>query len=156
MSELSATLGRGEGPRRPMANPNDSYLSKLVTYIPTEMIAAYVTVSGLIKSLPPPLQNLWFWIVSLALLAITPFWIGFAARTKTGLFPIRQAIAASVAFAAWIFATGGPFNQFLYDPDKNPGGWYAPGLGSVVLVLVCLCLPLIDMQMPRRAQNRRP
>lgn len=155
MTELSAELGRGNGPRRPMANTGDPYLSKLVAYIPTEMIAAYVTVSGFIKSLPPTLQNLWFWIVSLILLMITPFWIGYAARTRDGAFPVRHAAAATLAFGAWIFATGGPFNQFLYDPVKNPTGWYVPSLGSVILVLVCLCLPLIDMRMRPRQQNKK-
>jgi hypothetical protein len=128
--------------RRPVARPTDSYLAKIITYIPTEIIAAYVAISGLIKSLQPVrIQYPVFWIVAGILLLITPLWI-LSSHDRGKPRQRGHALAATLAFAAWVFATGGPFNQFLLS-DANPGGWYHPTQGSIVLIIVCLLLPRI-------------
>lgn len=124
-------------PRRPTAARSDSYLTRIITYIPTEIIAAYVAVSGIVKSLPDSQQFLWFSISAVALLLLTPLWILDAASQKSLQHPVGQAVAATLAFAAWVFATGGPFNRFIHT-------WYHPAMGSLVLVFVCLCLPMVE------------
>ena len=127
-------------PRRPTAEPSDSYLSRVVTYIPTEIIAAYVALSGYVKSLTPGQQDGWVVAIAGTLVVVTPLWILNAAREPASRRPIGHAVAAAVAFAAWVFASGGPFNHF---------GWYQPATGSIVLVLVCLALPTIKSSIDR-------
>jgi phosphoglycerol transferase MdoB-like AlkP superfamily enzyme len=126
--------------RRPTAEPSDSYLTRVVTYIPTEIIAAYVAISGYVKSLPLGQQYLWFVAIAGALLVVTPLWILNAAREPDSRRPLGHAIAAALAFAAWVFASGGPFSHFT---------WYQPAMGSIVLVLVCLALPTIKNSIDR-------
>ena len=126
--------------RRPTAAPSDSYLTRIVTYIPTEIIAGYVAITGYIKSLPPAQQYGWFAVTAGALLVTTPIWIMSAARDSGSRRPIGHAVAAALAFAAWVFASGGPFAHFA---------WYQPAMGSIVLVLVCLALPTIKNTIDR-------
>jgi hypothetical protein len=57
---------------------------------------------------------------------------------------LHHPVAGVLAFAAWAFASGGPFMQFQ---------WYDRTMGSIVLVLVCLCLPLIERVLPSKNEN---
>jgi hypothetical protein len=126
---------------RPRAQLTDLYLSRIVTYIPVEIIAAYVTTSGFISSLPGR-PFIYSCVVSIALLVLTPFYIHYLHRSP------HHPVASMLAFAAWVFAIGGPFAQFQMGSDGS-GGWYHPAIGSVVLVLVYLCLPLIELGLTR-------
>ena len=129
--------------KRPTAGSGDSYVSKMVVYIPTEIIAGYVAVSGFIKGLPPTQQFLWFCIVSGALLVLTSIYL-FAATSRPGKKKsISHPVTGAIAFAAWVFATGGPFEKFQITPDGSTG-WYSRTIGSIVLVIVCLTLPLLE------------
>jgi hypothetical protein len=67
-----------------------------------------------------------------------------AGRDPGARRPIGHAIAAALAFAAWVFASGGPFTHFA---------WYHPEMGSIVLVLVCLALPAIKRAIDRDAAH---
>ncbi len=126
---------------RPKAKAEDAYLAKIVKFIPTEVIAAYVAISGFIKALPLQHQFLWFAIVSVFLLALTPLWLFRTTGATWSQGCIRHAGAGSIAFAAWVFATGGPFERWQMQPDGS-GGWYCRAIGSIVLILVCTTLPL--------------
>jgi hypothetical protein len=130
---------------RPRVNPGDPYLSRVVKYIPTEIIMGYVAAIGFIKTLAGTQQHLWSWLVAATLLILTPLWVSRAASVAGQPGPLRQVVAATLAFAAWVFATGGPFEQFQVE---NGGGWYTRALGSVVLILVCLCLPVVEWFVP--------
>ena len=129
--------------KRPTAGTADSYLSRMVIYIPTEIIAGYVAVSGFIKGLPPKQQFTWFCIVSIAMLVLTPLYLAYATALPGRKKSISHPVTSSLAFAAWVFATGGPFERFQITPDGN-AGWYNRTIGSIVLVIVCLALPLVE------------
>jgi hypothetical protein len=133
---------------RPKAKPGDPYVSKLVKYIPTEIIAGYVALSGFIKLLPAPQQFTWFCIVSIALFVITPVYLWVATSEPGKKNSWAHAVAGALAFAAWVFATGGPFERFQMNAEGT-SGWYHRAIGSIVLVLVCLCLPLIERLFPQ-------
>jgi hypothetical protein len=128
-------------PTRPKANANDPYLAKIVKFIPVEIVAAYVAISGFIKALPLQHQFRWFAIVSLFLLLVTPFWLIRTTGANLSQGCLRHAFAGTIAFAAWVFATGGPFQRWQMQPDGS-GGWYCPAVGSIVLILVCVAIPL--------------
>jgi hypothetical protein len=93
-----------------------------VKYIPTEIIAGYVAISGFINLLPEPQQFPWFWAVSVALLILTPIYLHVATSEPVRKSSLHHPVAGVLAFAAWIFATGGPFEQFQAGPDGSDGG----------------------------------
>jgi phosphoglycerol transferase MdoB-like AlkP superfamily enzyme len=131
---------------RPKVQPTDSYFTKIVKYIPTEVIAGYVTLSGFILggSDNQQQQLLYFWVVFTALLVLTPLYLYAATSESSKKSSLRHPVAGVLAFAAWAFASGGPFMQFQ---------WYDRTMGSIVLVLVCLCLPLVDQTLPSKSGN---
>jgi len=129
--------------KRPTAGTADSYLSRMVIYIPTEIIAGYVAVSGFIKGLPSQQQFAWFCIVAGAMLVLTPVYLSLATARPGKKKTISHPVTGALAFAAWVFATGGPFEHFQITPDGSTG-WYSRTIGSIVLVVVCLALPLVE------------
>lgn len=132
---------------RPKARADDPYVSKLVKYIPTEIIAGYVALSGFIKLLPGPQQFTWFCVVAVFLLVITPLYLSVATSESGKKNSWAHPVAGALAFAAWVFATGGPFERFQMSADGT-SGWYHRAIGSIILVLVCLGLPLIERLLP--------
>lgn len=114
----------------------DAYLTKVVKYIPAEVVAAYVAASRALQGAEGeiPLETL-LWAVTIVLAALTPLWILFAAADPGKPRPDFQAGAATAAFVCWVFALGGPF-------ELQP--WYRPVYGTLVLILATLVMPLIE------------
>ena len=125
--------------KRPRVNRDDGYFTKLVKYIPTEVITAYAAMSGLIKSLPENQRLTWFSAAGAGLLILTPLYVLYAANIKGEPLPYNQAVISTIAFAAWVFASGGPFEEF---------SWYSHAVGSIALIIVCVTLPLIEWLLP--------
>ena len=134
--------------KRPTVDKSDDYFGKIVKYIPTEIIAGYVALSGFVKALPMPLQFRWFCFVTLALLILTPAYL--IRSTQDASSSRAHAVCGTIAFAAWVFATGGLFERFQV---TDSGGWYHRAIGSIVLVLVCLSLPIIENLVPASTQH---
>jgi hypothetical protein len=97
---------------RPRVNRDDLYLSRIVKYIPTEVIMAYIASIGFVKTMVGTQQRLWSWATAMGLLILTLLWTMRAASVAGQATPTRLAIAATLAFAAWTFATGGPLSSF--------------------------------------------
>lgn len=135
--------------KRPTAAPGDNYVSRMVIYIPTEIIAAYVAVSGFIKALPARQQFPWFCAVSIGMLILTPLYLSAAISRPAKKKSIGHPITGAIAFAAWVFATGGPFEHYQLSADGSTG-WYNRTIGSIVLVLICLSLPVIERLLSRQ------
>jgi len=114
----------------------DSYLTKLVKYIPAEIIAAYVAASRALEAARDEVAyGTLLWVVAGALVALTPIWTLYATREPGRPPATFQAAAATVAFACWVFALGGPF-------ELMP--WYRPVYGTLVLVFATLVIPLVE------------
>jgi len=98
----------------------DSFLHAVLKLIPSEVIAVFVFVQGVMpRSLAPQLA------VSLLLVAMTPLYLRFAAGVRSR----AQLVVSTVSLAVWIYALGlGPV-RFLGPPFYEP--WY----GSVALAL---------------------
>ncbi|MDQ5937094.1 MAG: hypothetical protein QG574_4453 [Cyanobacteriota bacterium erpe_2018_sw_21hr_WHONDRS-SW48-000092_B_bin.40] len=121
----------------PDSKTTDSYFEKLVKYIPADILAAYVAITGITASNDPPL---WLtWGVFGVLLALTPLYVCYVKTVPKGFLTskIFHWVTACLAFAAWVFALGGPFATFV---------WYKPYLGSVVLILTTLIIPVLEGQ----------
>lgn len=115
---------------------SNSYLSKVVSYIPGEIVAAYVAATGALEQAKDsvPVEIL-LWVVAGVLLLLTPVWILATARDQHQRYPVFSATAGTLAFACWVFALGGPF---AYRP------WYQPVYGTLALSFVTLIIPLAE------------
>jgi hypothetical protein len=121
----------------------DSYIQRLVKYIPAEVTAAYLVVLGFLKGppdklgFPPAISEVWHWGVFVAFMILAVLYTMIATK-RAGLPDIQwfQVVAAPVALAAWVFAFGGPFEASF--------GWYRPPMGSIILVLTSLLIPAVD------------
>lgn len=80
-----------------------SYLSKVTRYVPGEIIALYIGITGLVPNGFPELLK---WL-SIAIVLITPLWTLYATHIPGKPLPIFQAIIATISFSLWAIATRG-------------------------------------------------
>lgn len=124
-------------------NPKDAdnYKEKLVKLIPSEIIAAYVTIYGLVTGIKSPHENIILWIVIAILLIITPLYsIKVSMVTKKS-----QVVYTTFGFLIWAFATGSPIKEI----DTVPVSFIA----SVILILYTLFIPIVYMERPERPKS---
>ena len=117
------------------SEPLDGYFERIVKYIPADLVGAWLAANAFIASADDDIdENTIKWIVFGVAFVLTPLWM--LKRTKVpGKPPARvQALVATVAFAVWVFATGGPFAE--YD-------WYEALYGGLLLIGFLLVAGLI-------------
>jgi hypothetical protein len=124
--------------------PTDDYSSRLIKYIPAEVVAVYLTVQSAILAAVPSAESgtqtttvdqpALFWGVFVILLVLTPLYL---LRTQ-GVTKKVQLIISTLSFAVWVFTIGGPFLTL---------SWYQPLYGAVLLPLYTFGVALIE---PRR------
>ena len=112
----------------------DSYFDKAVQYIPADIVAAWVAVTGLVSSARDVPRQAILWVAFGIGLALTALWTWKQAAAPGRRPPVTQAIISTGAFAVWVFALGGPFQHV-------PG---QPVYGSLLLILYTLVVALID------------
>lgn len=84
----------------------DSYVQRLLKFIPAEIVGLYIMLSGITRALPnDDFKSGLEWVVFGVLLAATPAYLRRALEVKKGM----QLVLSTVAFAVWAFAQGGPF-----------------------------------------------
>lgn len=108
----------------------DGYTTRLLKYVPAEVVALFVTLDALIRSssdVPLPV----YWGVFLVCLVGTWFYLWRVARIRKP----AQLLISTVAFAVWVFALGGPFA--LLD-------WYAPIYGGLLLPIFTFAVGLYE------------
>ncbi len=117
-----------------------SYFEKLIKYIPGELNAAYIAIDGILREemVSDPIAVWLYWGVFVFLLVLTPLYIKYRPSEEAEKQSVRfHCCAATVAFAVWVFALGGPFA--LTFPDI-----YRPVYGSLLLILTTLTIPIIE------------
>ena len=105
---------------------NQDYKSKLLKLIPSEIIAAYLVIEGII---PEERKLIGTLVVSVILLILVPFYL----RKIYHVRRLGQHIFVMLAFLVWIYSLGGPFRYWNI--------WEA-WIGSSLLILYTLCIPL--------------
>ena len=75
------------------------------------------------------------WIVTGALVVLTPLWTLYATNIPGKPRSWFQAIASTVAFVVWAFTIGG---QILFV------SWYQPVYGSILLIFSTFVIPLFE------------
>jgi hypothetical protein len=110
----------------------DDYISKLIKYIPTEVVTLYLFVDGILKSFnSSPAVN---WIVFFLLLALTPVYIWRMTTEKTKACAWDQIAVSFVSFALWVYVIGGPFVTL---------SWYVPQYGYILVAIFTVFTPLL-------------
>jgi len=125
-------------------NETQSYQDKLVKLIPTEIVGAYMVLAGFLgfgattvrpmrialRPIPEPvLKKMLIQVVFFVLLVMTPFYLWKVTKVRH----LPQIVVTTISFIVWVYTLGGPFVVW---------GAYYPLVGSVVLVLWSLAIPL--------------
>lgn len=119
--------------------PDASYFEKLLKFIPGELVAAYLALDGVLREALIPNPVWAYWIVFASLLILTPLYVIYR-PTHNELADHSErfhAWAATVAFAVWVFALGGPF-------AITWPALYHPVYGSLLLIVTTLALPVVE------------
>ena len=106
----------------------DTYFDKVVKYIPADVVAAWVAVTGLVSSASGIPRQRTLWVAFAIGLVLTAWWTWKQATAAGRPPPVTQTIISTGAFAVWVFALGGPFQ-------------HVPGqqvYGSLLLILYTL------------------
>lgn len=106
--------------------PNQDYRGKLLKLIPSEIVAAYMALQGVVP------ENSAKWgltIVAILLLLITPFYLRIVEKVKGK----PQIVFSTLSFIVWIYSLGGPFRYF---------DLYQPWIATIVLVLWTMLIPV--------------
>lgn len=109
--------------------PPDTYTDKIVKYIPSEIIAAWVAAAGAIKAAMGAPQETLLWAAFGFGVVITAVW-----RLRRTKLPVQAAISTG-AFAVWVFALGGPFERL---------DWYNPVYGTLLLIAYTLITAVVN------------
>jgi hypothetical protein len=124
---------------------NNSFLQVLLKLIPSEVIAVFVFIQGVM-----PRQLLPHLVVTLLLVVLTPFYLSWAAGVRSR----PQLVISTLSLVVWIYAMGiGPL-RFVHAP------FYEPWHGAVALAVWTLVPPMFlsrgtDPAAPARSSARR-
>jgi hypothetical protein len=108
----------------------DNYTSRLLKYIPAEVIALYVTLDAIIRSS----ENISIWIYwSVFIFGVVATYL-YLNRVEKVTKQIQLLISAG-AFMVWVFAIGGPFSHLA---------WYQPIYGGLLLPIYTFLAAIIE------------
>jgi O-antigen/teichoic acid export membrane protein len=113
----------------------DGYFDKLLKYIPTEIVGAWIAITGLIKSASNIPTNTILWILLVIFTGLTALYILRQTYELKKPPAVKQTIISTIAFIIWVFALGKPFDSLSF---------YSPVYGSIVLIIYNLIIPLIN------------
>ncbi|SMD08326.1 hypothetical protein [Pedobacter nyackensis] len=149
---------------RPTINDNDSYLAKLIKYIPGEIIAVYTAIIGILNpgngTQLPDEKNIYAYIIILIVIVlITPIWTYLAVIDNPNVVQPpsgkkRAAFHASIAtisFLVWLYAIGDVLFRSLLCGCLKPQldclkqCAYNSAVASIILILfTALVVPLLE------------
>lgn len=118
-------------------NQTQPYADKLVKFIPSEIIASYMVISGIlgfsadVATTHDESAILGIKIVFFVLLALTPLYLWKVSKVTS----IPQMILSTVSFAIWVYTLGGPFSSAVWNI-------YNGNYASIILILWTLIVPI--------------
>lgn len=127
---------RGLFPPSATANAVDSddYASRLVKYVPAEIVTLFVTLNSMVTT--NAAEEPWLqWAVFGILLVITPIYTNHLTKAANMPPAYKQIIIATLSFIFWVFAIGGPFVQMF---------WYKSIYGTILLPIYTFVVPMLD------------
>lgn len=120
-------------------NPGDGYLEALVKNMPSETLAGYLAIMGMLSTAKDAPAAV-LWIVWAVFLAVTPVYLWIVRpKNETAPRPWWQVwIFSPVAFFVWSMTTTGPWTTV--DQAGLYGGIGVIGLSVVIFPLVSMAL----------------
>jgi len=125
LDRARALTGGPEPPEGP-----DDYKTRLLKYIPGEVVALYIFLDGIVKS-SADLPHWIYWGIFCVGAAGAYLYLLRVAKVEKQV----QLIISVVAFCVWAFALGGPFAQLA---------WYKPVYGALLLPIYTFFVPMIE------------
>jgi hypothetical protein len=118
----------------------NSFLQVLLKLIPSEVIAVFIFVQGVMPGL--------FWphfAMAVVLVALTPMYLSLAAGVKSR----AQLVLSTLSMVVWIYAMGtGPL-RFVRPP------YYEPWHGAVLLAVWTLVPPMLLAQKAEQGDGKK-
>ncbi len=109
----------------------DDYLTKLIKYIPSEIIALYITLFGIATTAKTEIPfELITWLIFLIGVIGTLLYLWRIAKVTNWL----QLSISTISFVIWAFALGGPFANL---------SWYHPVYGALILPVYTFFIPIV-------------
>jgi len=109
----------------------DDYWTRLIKYIPSEVVALYITLYGMASAAR---EDIAFEVIMWSIFAIgilgTILYLWRVAKVTDW----TQIAISTAAFVVWVFALGGPFLSF---------SWYQPIYGALLLPIYTFFIPII-------------
>lgn len=112
----------------------DGYQDRLLKYIPADINAAWLALTGIVKSVTTIPQSTVLWILFGILLVLTPLWTWQQTSEPQKPPALTQILVSTGAFFVWVFALGDPFSSLNF---------YQPVYGSILLILYTLIVAKI-------------
>jgi hypothetical protein len=110
------------------ATAYDTYYSRLVKLIPSEVIAFYLALDGIASAMKDKETMLWV-VFSISLIGA---WLYLGKLANVRQF--TQKLLTVIAFAIWVYVFGGPFALL---------SWYDPAYGKLLLVVYTFFVPML-------------
>ncbi|NMC39184.1 MAG: hypothetical protein GYA41_12755 [Bacteroidales bacterium] len=138
LKDLKVSEPTGETARERENQPpiltKDGYFDRLFKYIPAELVAGYIFVSGAVSGLTDQSESLLLkWILFAIFCILTPLYLWRVQKVTR----MQQHMISLLSFAVWCFALGGPFASF---------GWYDPVYGQVLLLVFTLIVAVWEAE----------
>lgn len=109
----------------------DDYLTKLIKYIPSEVVALYIALYGIASAAKEEISFVFIsWLIFVIGIIGTVLYLWRVAKVSHCL----QLIISTIAFVVWVFALGGPFSSLP---------WYHPVYGALLLPVYTFFIPII-------------
>ncbi|MXN92878.1 hypothetical protein GR160_16750 [Flavobacterium sp. Sd200] len=142
--EQKAVLSNMPTPENALVNPpaNNNftdYLNKVSRLIPSEVIAGYLTMFGLVHAIKSSLlQSMFSWIVFVVGLVLTPLYLNSVSDENK---PKRNhLILSTIAFVVWAYVTTG---ETLSETIAT--GIYDSAAASIILIIFSFISALVPL-----------
>lgn len=116
----------------------DSYLNKVMKYIPSETVGVWITIKTMVEGTNDIPQSGVLWGIFIICLLLTFAYIHLLPTESKKKPTVKQAIISVGAFMVWAIAIGG-------EPFKSVS-WYHPVYGSILMILYTAVIPLIPLE----------
>ena len=108
----------------------DKYTSRLLKYIPAEVLVLYLTLDAIIRS-SDKISLAGYWAIFILGIFATYLYLWRIEKVQKQL----QLLISVGAYCVWVFALGGPFVHLT---------WYDPIYGSLALPIYTFFIPIIE------------
>ena len=83
----------------------DTYFDKVIKYIPADIVAAWITVNGMVKAATGVPANTIMWIAFVIGLMITALWTWKQTTMPGQPVVVKQIVISTIAFGIWVLAS---------------------------------------------------